>query len=72
MSIIKNSALTHEEQSIVGWEIVTADGQIRHVDAAKDPELAVALRGSGSQLGNCISLTSISLSQLTIRVRHCN
>lgn len=39
------------EQSIVGWEIVTANGTIINVDAEEDPELAVALRGSGSQFG---------------------
>jgi hypothetical protein len=38
-------------QSIVGWEIVTADGSIINVDANESPELAVALRGSGSQFG---------------------
>ncbi|KAK4031403.1 hypothetical protein C8A01DRAFT_21365 [Parachaetomium inaequale] len=37
--------------SIVGWEMVTADGTIRTIDASKEPELAVALRGSGSQFG---------------------
>ena len=37
--------LTFREQSIVGWELVTADGTILNVDAAEDPELAVALRG---------------------------
>ncbi|KAJ4177631.1 hypothetical protein NW755_013744 [Fusarium falciforme] len=37
--------------NIVGWEVVTANGTIVHVDAAKQPELAVAMRGSGSQFG---------------------
>ncbi|KAH7153379.1 hypothetical protein EDB81DRAFT_931853 [Dactylonectria macrodidyma] len=37
--------------SIVGWELVTANGTIVNVDAQKQPELAVALRGSGSQFG---------------------
>jgi len=31
--------------------MVTADGTIRNIDASKEPELAVALRGSGSQFG---------------------
>jgi hypothetical protein len=35
----------------VGWETVTADGEIVNVDAEKDKELAVAMRGSGSQFG---------------------
>lgn len=39
------------KQSIVGWELVLADGSIRNVNANDDPELAVALRGSGSTLG---------------------
>lgn len=38
-------------QSIIGWEIVTSNGTIINVDAAESPELAVALRGSGSQFG---------------------
>ncbi|KAK7414984.1 hypothetical protein QQX98_006217 [Neonectria punicea] len=37
--------------SIVGWELVTANGTIINVDASDQPELAVALRGSGSQFG---------------------
>jgi len=37
--------------SIVGWETITADGEIVYVDAEKDQELAVAMRGSGSQFG---------------------
>ncbi|KPM42450.1 hypothetical protein AK830_g4102 [Neonectria ditissima] len=37
--------------SIVGWELVTANGTIINVDAHDQPELAVALRGSGSQFG---------------------
>ena len=38
-------------KSIVGWEIVLANGTIANIDAAKNPDLAVALRGSGSQFG---------------------
>ena len=41
----------HRFQSIVGWELVTANGTIVNVDAQDQPELAVALRGSGSQFG---------------------
>ncbi|KAK7224543.1 hypothetical protein V2G26_012546 [Clonostachys chloroleuca] len=37
--------------NIVGWEIVSADGTIINVDANTQPELATALRGSGSQFG---------------------
>ncbi|KAH8173667.1 FAD binding domain-containing protein [Sarocladium implicatum] len=37
--------------SIVEWELVTANGTVRHVKASEEPELAVALRGSGSQFG---------------------
>ncbi|EGX50845.1 hypothetical protein AOL_s00054g931 [Orbilia oligospora ATCC 24927] len=37
--------------NVVGWEIVTANGTIINVNAADQPELAVALRGSGSQFG---------------------
>ena len=38
-------------QSIVGWETVNSAGEIVYVDAEKEPELAVAMRGSGSQFG---------------------
>lgn len=42
--------------------MVRADGSIRTVDAAEEPELAVALRGSGSQFGKapsrCCALSS--------------
>ncbi|KAH8729946.1 hypothetical protein BGZ61DRAFT_346541 [Ilyonectria robusta] len=37
--------------SIVGWELVTGNGTIVNVNAQDQPELAVALRGSGSQFG---------------------
>ncbi|SPO03123.1 related to 6-hydroxy-d-nicotine oxidase [Cephalotrichum gorgonifer] len=37
--------------SIVGWEMVAANGTILNIDASEEPELAVALRGSGSQFG---------------------
>ncbi|PVH97244.1 FAD-binding domain-containing protein [Periconia macrospinosa] len=37
--------------SIVGWETVTANGSIVNVDAASQPDLAVAMRGSGNQFG---------------------
>ncbi|KAF2183270.1 FAD-binding domain-containing protein [Zopfia rhizophila CBS 207.26] len=37
--------------SIVGWETVTANGSIVNVNAASQPDLAVAMRGSGSQFG---------------------
>jgi hypothetical protein len=37
--------------SIVGWETVMANGSIVNVDAASNPDLARAMRGSGSQFG---------------------
>lgn len=37
--------------SIVGWETVLPNGTIARVDVAKQPGLAVAMRGSGSQFG---------------------
>ncbi|QPH19710.1 hypothetical protein C2857_005003 [Epichloe festucae Fl1] len=37
--------------NIVGWETVTADGSIRYINATEEPDLAVAMRGSGSQFG---------------------
>ncbi|QPC78028.1 hypothetical protein HYE68_008780 [Fusarium pseudograminearum] len=37
--------------NIVSWEMVNANGTIVNIDAEKQPELAVALRGSGGQFG---------------------
>jgi FAD/FMN-containing dehydrogenase len=37
--------------NIIGWQIAVANGSIVNVDAATDPDLAQALRGSGSQFG---------------------
>ncbi|KAK6508950.1 hypothetical protein TWF481_003718 [Arthrobotrys musiformis] len=37
--------------NVVGWEIVAANGTILNINAADRPDLAVALRGSGSQFG---------------------
>ncbi|KAH8726619.1 hypothetical protein GQ44DRAFT_825615 [Phaeosphaeriaceae sp. PMI808] len=37
--------------SIVGWEAVMPDGSVVNVDAATEPDIAVAMRGSGSQSG---------------------
>lgn len=37
--------------SIVGWETVMANGSIVNIDAATSPDLAQAMRGSGSQFG---------------------
>lgn len=39
------------QQSIVSWEVVTANGSIVNVHADEDPDLAVAMRGGGSQFG---------------------
>lgn len=57
-------------QSIVGWEMVTADGTIRNVDAAKEPDLAVALRGSGSQFGESLLQLNGTLLQVLTEARH--
>lgn len=38
-------------QSIVEWETVLPNGTIAYINAAKQPDLAVAMRGSGSQFG---------------------
>lgn len=37
--------------SIVGWEIVLPNGTVTNINATTRPDLAVALRGSGSQFG---------------------
>ncbi|KAF1814152.1 FAD-binding domain-containing protein [Eremomyces bilateralis CBS 781.70] len=37
--------------SIVGWELVTANGSVINVNAKTHPDLAVALRGGGNQYG---------------------
>ncbi|KAI1858845.1 uncharacterized protein JN550_012407 [Neoarthrinium moseri] len=37
--------------SIVGWETVMPNGSIINVDASTRPDLAVAMKGSGSQFG---------------------
>jgi FAD/FMN-containing dehydrogenase len=37
--------------SLLGAELVTADGEIRHVDDASDPDLFWALRGGGGNFG---------------------
>ncbi len=36
---------------LIGAEIVTADGKIRHVDATSDPDLFWAVRGGGGNFG---------------------
>ena len=38
-------------QNVVSWEMVMADGEIRTIVAEDEPELAVAMKGSGSQFG---------------------
>jgi FAD/FMN-containing dehydrogenase len=43
--------------SLLGVEIVTADGQLRTVDADHEPELFWALRGGGGNFGVVTSLT---------------
>ncbi|KAF7557969.1 hypothetical protein G7Z17_g240 [Cylindrodendrum hubeiense] len=45
--------------SIVGWELVTANGTIVNVDAKSQPELSVALRGSGSQFEGIVTQFTI-------------
>lgn len=37
--------------NIIGWETVMANGSIVNVDASTHPDLAQAMRGSGSQFG---------------------
>jgi FAD/FMN-containing dehydrogenase len=37
--------------SLLAAEVVTADGQIRHVDASSDPDLFWAIRGGGGNFG---------------------
>jgi FAD/FMN-containing dehydrogenase len=37
--------------NIIGWETVMANGSIVNVDAATQPDIARAMRGSGSQFG---------------------
>lgn len=37
--------------SIIGWETVLPNGTIVNIDASSRPDLAVAMRGSGSQFG---------------------
>lgn len=41
--------------------MVTADGTIKTVEASEEPELAVALRGSGSQFGEQLDPKSSGL-----------
>lgn len=41
-------------QNIVSWEMVNWNGTIVNIDAETQPDLAVALRGSGSQFGKSI------------------
>jgi FAD/FMN-containing dehydrogenase len=37
--------------NIIGWETVMANGSVVNVDASAHPDLAQAMRGSGSQFG---------------------
>lgn len=37
--------------NIIGWETVLANGTIANIDATSQPDLARAMRGSGSQFG---------------------
>src|SRR6185436_17666975 len=37
--------------SVLAAEVVTADGQIRHVDASSEPDLSWAIRGVGGNFG---------------------
>ena len=37
--------------NLLAAEVVTADGEVRHVDAESDPELFWAIRGGGGNLG---------------------
>lgn len=49
--------------SVLGFDVVTADGQIRSVDADNEPELFWALRGGG---GSFAVVTAIELQLLPI------
>ncbi|KAF4122723.1 FAD/FMN-containing dehydrogenase [Geosmithia morbida] len=54
----ESSKLTITAQNIVEWETVTANGDIVNVNADSDPELAVAMRGSGNQFGIVTQFTA--------------
>jgi len=41
---------------IIGAEVVTADGEVRHIDAESDPDLLWALKGGGGAFGVVCSL----------------
>jgi FAD/FMN-containing dehydrogenase len=43
--------------NIIGWETIMANGSIVNVDAAAQPDLARAMRGSGSQFGIVTTFT---------------
>ncbi|KAH3911295.1 hypothetical protein HBH56_132870 [Parastagonospora nodorum] len=43
--------------NIIGWETVMANGSIINIDAKSQPELAKAMRGSGSQFGIVTTFT---------------
>jgi FAD/FMN-containing dehydrogenase len=49
--------------SVVGAEIVTADGRLRRVDADKDPDLFWAIRGGGGNFG---AVTALELALLPV------
>lgn len=53
--VVRKHGLTID--SLLAVEIVTADGQIRTVDADRDPELFWALRGGGGNFGVVTRLT---------------
>lgn len=44
-------------ERVRSFEVVTADGQLRHVDAASEPDLFWALRGGGGNAGIVTSMT---------------
>nr|QCC62995.1 FAD-binding domain-containing protein [Phoma sp.] len=48
--------------NIIGWETILANGSIVNVDAKKHPDLAQAMRGSGSQFG--------IVTQFKVKVHH--
>ncbi|KAF1851591.1 FAD binding domain-containing protein [Cucurbitaria berberidis CBS 394.84] len=45
------AADTNKKQNIIGWETVMANGSIVNVNATTQPDIAQAMRGSGSQFG---------------------
>jgi FAD/FMN-containing dehydrogenase len=52
--------------SVVGADVVTADGRLRHVDEHHEPELFWALRGGGGNFGVVLALDFIAQPVTTV------